>query len=80
MRSDDRQSNQEDPWEAEAGLGAPGPVALIPAGVIALGAPTQPIEGLMVLQSGFARLVRTLTGAGWRCERRLHGLLAQRLQ
>ncbi len=80
MRTDDHPSLRKDPWEAEAGLGVPGPVTLIPAGVIALGTPTKPIEGLMALQSGFARLVRTLMGAGWRRERRLHGLLAQRLQ
>jgi len=81
MRSVDDRSRGRDPAESDGAFGAPTWVALLPVSVVALGTPTQPVERLMTLQSGFDKLVLMLTRVRWPQPRPLlRGLLGFRFR
>jgi hypothetical protein len=61
MQSDDHRSDLPDLRSADGNYSVPTSVALLPVSVVALGTPTQPVEQVMSLQSGFNRLVRMVT-------------------
>lgn len=63
MRSDDYESGWCDPWEAPVSGGAAWSPP-VPASIVAMGSPEQPLEQLLTLQSAIGRLIHLATAAG----------------
>lgn len=61
MPSVNHRSYRADSPKSDGAFGAPAWVPLLPWSVVAFGAPAQPVESLMTLQSGVNRLLRLLT-------------------
>ena len=64
MQPDDDESGRTDPWDSRMAHRAPAWLPPIPASIVAVGNPQQPLEQLLTLQSVIARFVHLATAAG----------------
>jgi hypothetical protein len=64
MQPHDDESGRSDPWESRMARRAPAWLPPLPASIVAVGNPEQPLEQLMTLQSAIARFVQLATVAG----------------
>jgi len=64
MQSDDCESGRTDPWETKAARRASVWLPPLPASIVAVGNPEQPLEQLPTLQSVIGRVVHLATAAG----------------
>jgi hypothetical protein len=75
MQPNEHESGGTEPREFGVALMAPAWIPLLPASIVAVGNPEQPLEQLLTLQSAIARLVHLVTVAGrLRPKLRLNGL------
>lgn len=81
MQSDHYESGRTDPWETGVPRGAPAWLPPVPASIVAVGNPEQPLEQLPTLQSAVGRLVHLATVAGrLRPKLRFNALLSLRFR
>jgi hypothetical protein len=76
MRSDDRRVSRSEPLHPGETSGTADWTALLPVSVVALGAPTQPTERLLGIQSTISRAVNAFAYAGPRLRSRQAGDVA----
>jgi len=75
MQSNEGKSRDTDSREPGSAHGAPAWIPLLPASIVAVGRPEQPVERLLTLQSAIARGVHLATVVGRRRPKlRLTGL------
>ena len=64
MQRDDDESARTDPWDSRMARREPAWRPPVPASIVAVGNPEQPLEQLLTLQSAVARLVQLTAAAG----------------